>query len=395
MNSNKIHGAKVLVVDDDPEVARQLSFRSKTCKHAYTGLSSTSQGLERLRIDATSPEIDIVIVDFELGDSSAVTFIEEARTIRPEIPYVIWSHYSSEHIFDHLSRLSLETLLTIDVTAFRDKKGLLAAPQELDDFVDFGLARFRNQLASQVAASVSAQLKNLDVALNQLRSVSNVLDGINPTKERDHFRDQIPIRCLQVRLQRAERSLRQTLGYKHSRSGDTYSKAIDALLEILRPDNSAGVPSAINEALARYITSADEKRRFEVLEIIDQELQSMEPTESTQRAIADNASQLTEFLIYAGQTDRARDLSMKTWRAANGKWSLQPRLVVGFTHSYALAAAGEFHLAEQLASAILSEVEPELTNSGFTEISRSVFASIDDFASGYAELCDGNAAPHH
>ena len=149
------------------------------------------------------------------------------------------------------------------------------------------------------------------------------------------------------------------------------------LLQIFELSDFKNLPKPLSTSLKRLASPHNIRPVEKVLSETLEQLIKLEPTEDLQRCAAEKTGDLIEFLIYAGRTKQAHDLSSSLWKAANQSWPLVPRVASALAHSCALASDGKHHLAEHLVSAILTEIEPHLSEEKFSEMSRAIFAEID------------------
>src|SRR5256885_1648152 len=83
--------ARILFVDDDPGLSEVVELLLTGEGYAVVCASSVKAGLERLR----RTRIDLVITDLRLPDGTGLDAIAAIRRLRPELPIIMITSYSS------------------------------------------------------------------------------------------------------------------------------------------------------------------------------------------------------------------------------------------------------------------------------------------------------------
>jgi len=84
-------GERVLVIDDDPGLAEVIELLLSREGYAAERAGSVKAGLERIGTVA----IDLVITDLKLPDGTGLDVIRRIRDLRPELPIIMITSYSS------------------------------------------------------------------------------------------------------------------------------------------------------------------------------------------------------------------------------------------------------------------------------------------------------------
>jgi DNA-binding NtrC family response regulator len=91
MPARQLRGARVLVIDDDPGLAEVLELLLSREGYAAERAGTVKAGLERIG----AAGIDLVITDLKLPDGTGLDAIRRIRGIRPELPIIMITSYSS------------------------------------------------------------------------------------------------------------------------------------------------------------------------------------------------------------------------------------------------------------------------------------------------------------
>lgn len=359
---------QVLVVDDDSETAFICKSLS-TEKHQIEVSERAADGLERLN---NTDSFDIVVVDFQLDEGTAIEFIAKAKQIRPDIPYLVWSVTSSEDIKKELPSFDL-TVFETGIAGFRKKSEVQANAGLMASFLEEAEHRYRQQMLDHLKPVLFSAFKQLEIALNHTRSVARSIDS-------SAARKCYPLtRPAAFRLNRVELILRQLLGYRWNDGKRDNSGARLALDQILSQNSVNPVPEQIHLSIERFIRDTQSGSEERTAARLRQALARWSSTEETQRAVASRMAEVVEFLIYSGERRQAKDLSSEVWRHANRCWPHAPKMSCGITHAFALAAAGSPSLAEHLIASTLAEAEKVYPKQSYEELARSVFAEFEHF----------------
>ncbi len=121
--------ARVLVVEDDPDLRRVAAV---ALEHAGHVVRVAADGAEALRMFRAEPA-DLVLTDFHMPNQDGLQLIMMLRTLAPEVPLILMSGG------DRSAQLGLlGTMRLLDVTATLAKPFSL---QELYDTVEAALSR--------------------------------------------------------------------------------------------------------------------------------------------------------------------------------------------------------------------------------------------------------------
>ncbi|MFC6725877.1 PAS domain S-box protein, partial [Halobium palmae] len=85
---------RVLVVDDDAELAELTALYLQRCDESLEAVVETSvaAGLERL------DEVDCVVSDYEMPGANGLDFLASVRRVDPDLPFVLFTGKGSEEI---------------------------------------------------------------------------------------------------------------------------------------------------------------------------------------------------------------------------------------------------------------------------------------------------------
>jgi DNA-binding NtrC family response regulator len=84
-------GARLLVIDDDPGLSEVIELLFARDGYATERTATVRVGLERVR----AAEFDLVITDLKLPDGTGLDVIRAIRGLRPELPVIMITSYSS------------------------------------------------------------------------------------------------------------------------------------------------------------------------------------------------------------------------------------------------------------------------------------------------------------
>ena len=83
-----MENAKILVVDDEPHVGHLIGAMLETAGHKPQVLSSVAAALQVLSSDS---EVDLVMTDLMMRESTGFTLIDHVRGNRPDVPVVMFT----------------------------------------------------------------------------------------------------------------------------------------------------------------------------------------------------------------------------------------------------------------------------------------------------------------
>jgi DNA-binding NtrC family response regulator len=86
-----VNRARLLVIDDDPGLAEVIELLLSREGYAAARAGSVKSGLKQLR----EAEFDLVITDLRLPDGTGLDIIAAVRSLRPELPVIMITSYSS------------------------------------------------------------------------------------------------------------------------------------------------------------------------------------------------------------------------------------------------------------------------------------------------------------
>ena len=80
----------VLVVDDEQLIRWSLAERLKA-----DGLDVVEAGTGQEALDRFGPDVDLVLLDYRLPDSSSLWILKKMKTVRPYVPIILLNAFSS------------------------------------------------------------------------------------------------------------------------------------------------------------------------------------------------------------------------------------------------------------------------------------------------------------
>lgn len=91
--ASKTHALKnILLVDDEPSVLFALKLLMEAVGYTVRDFSSAADALAHLKDDHQS---QLVICDLRMPKMSGLAVLEEAKRIRPELPFVLMSAHAN------------------------------------------------------------------------------------------------------------------------------------------------------------------------------------------------------------------------------------------------------------------------------------------------------------
>ena len=153
--------AKILLVDDEPNILRALSRVLKD----YQTTTATS-GIEALLL-AQSTAFDMVISDFRMPEMDGISFLENFMTIQPDAVRVILTGYADLEATQHAIN---------DIGVFR----FISKPWnniEITNAVDKGLELKRVLLENRMLAD---QVRRQQALLNERDAILRALEAEEP-----------------------------------------------------------------------------------------------------------------------------------------------------------------------------------------------------------------------
>ena len=110
INVVKLEGVKILVLDDDENIARfvkmVLELHNVDVETAHTG----AEALEKLRKASTSNPFDLLLTDVILSESSGPEIADKCRNIHPDLGVVLMTGYPDERVAQYTSENHAITL---------------------------------------------------------------------------------------------------------------------------------------------------------------------------------------------------------------------------------------------------------------------------------------------
>jgi YesN/AraC family two-component response regulator len=148
----KMEGKTILLVDDDATVKDMIRFVLEKEKYYVLEASNYSEAIEQLR----NP-IDLAIIDYVLPDHNGFEVFKKIREIKPELPAIIMTAYSTEDVVINALRkgvteyikkpLSL-SYLTKKVSEMLGGEKCIGGPEEVksrDEFIMDGIAAYMEE----------------------------------------------------------------------------------------------------------------------------------------------------------------------------------------------------------------------------------------------------------
>ncbi|MGD9874532.1 MAG: response regulator [Kiritimatiellia bacterium] len=102
--------AKILIVDDEPDVRNMLESVLRSEGHQVL---STSNGAEAIKILMGMEEIDIMVTDLHMVPVDGVEIVETGHAERPDMDIIVLSAFINDDTF--------EKLVNLGVSGFVDK----------------------------------------------------------------------------------------------------------------------------------------------------------------------------------------------------------------------------------------------------------------------------------
>ncbi|RPI29245.1 MAG: response regulator, partial [Acidobacteria bacterium] len=81
----------ILLVDDDRNFLRVLTYHVRDCGFHATPVSSGKEALERLRAE----KIDMVITDLKMPEMDGIQLLAAIREISPQLPVLVLTAHGS------------------------------------------------------------------------------------------------------------------------------------------------------------------------------------------------------------------------------------------------------------------------------------------------------------
>lgn len=137
-----IENSKILIVDDDTEVANILSIflKSNGC-----GVFIANSGREALEFLNNSNEIQIVMLDVQLPDINGITFIDTIKIYNPTVAVVVMTgHYSLNYVVGAMKKgasdflvkpFEFDKMLFVLIRALKERS-LLIEKQKIDQSLE-------------------------------------------------------------------------------------------------------------------------------------------------------------------------------------------------------------------------------------------------------------------
>lgn len=147
---------RLAVVDDQPLYRQMLTslLRSVPGVHGVVEASSATQARERLR----AAELDVAIVDIELGDGDGIELGRELRSANPDLAIVLLSAVDAMHRFLRLDRSEVRGWSYLSKSSSLSVPALLAAVKATTEgrtVLDPALVAARTARRSSPVASLS------------------------------------------------------------------------------------------------------------------------------------------------------------------------------------------------------------------------------------------------
>jgi CheY-like chemotaxis protein len=113
-------GARILIVDDEPEIREILS--NVLSRQGYTVIEAKS-GKEALELVDQGPEIDLVLLDLILPQQGGIEILKELKSRHPQLAVIMMSGLADAEIVRFSSRLGAFDFITkpIDYSALYER----------------------------------------------------------------------------------------------------------------------------------------------------------------------------------------------------------------------------------------------------------------------------------
>jgi two-component system alkaline phosphatase synthesis response regulator PhoP len=120
-SKKKTSQAKILVVDDEPDIVNTVQYRLKSCEFDVITANNGKEGLEK----ATSEKPDLVLLDINMPVMDGHEMLERLRS-RPDlrdIPVIMLTAYSDRRDVSKAADLGIEHYVTkpFDFTDLMEK----------------------------------------------------------------------------------------------------------------------------------------------------------------------------------------------------------------------------------------------------------------------------------
>lgn len=162
----------ILLVDDDPAVRDVIRFALEKKNFIVLEASNYSEAIEQMR----NP-IDLAIIDYILPDRDGFEVFKEIRKVRPTLPAIIMTAYSTESVVLNALRkgvteyikkpLSLSYLMSKVSEMLGEEKGTVGSEdvKSRDEFIIDGIAaymeeRYRENLTLEKLTAMAGMNKD-------------------------------------------------------------------------------------------------------------------------------------------------------------------------------------------------------------------------------------------
>jgi len=97
-------GVRVLVVDDDPEVATLVGEYLEHTGHSVRTETDVRDALDRL--DGRSDPFDCIVSDYQMPGMTGVEFYEAVTETVPDVPFILFTVRDAERVADGCGRVT-------------------------------------------------------------------------------------------------------------------------------------------------------------------------------------------------------------------------------------------------------------------------------------------------
>ncbi len=101
--------AKILIIDDDQTILGYFKRIQSKLQSEVAGASNSMEGCQM----AQDPEVKIIIMDFCIpGGLEKTNLLKKLKSLRPELPVIVISGFSTPEIIDECQKLGASEFLT-------------------------------------------------------------------------------------------------------------------------------------------------------------------------------------------------------------------------------------------------------------------------------------------
>lgn len=165
---------KILIVDDEPDICKALSFLLKRENYEITAVNSGEEALEKLKTES----FDAVITDLKMGKVDGITVLEKAKEMSPEMPVIMMTAFASiesaveamkKGAFDYIVKPFLNEEIKITIKRVLEQKKILTENIALKQQISQRMA------CRDFVANSDSMLKIVETLEKVIPTKSNIL----------------------------------------------------------------------------------------------------------------------------------------------------------------------------------------------------------------------------